>query len=96
VFNAADPLSGSHNSFLDLTYRIGIPGLALFLAAPIALFVRARATVRRALRSEESALLVTTCTCMFAFLAYSSFNQVFDTPHMSIFFWILLGLGAPL
>jgi hypothetical protein len=31
---------------------------------------------------------------MLVFLVFASFNVVFETPYMSIMFWVLLGVGA--
>lgn len=93
MFTTDNPLTGSHNSFLDLCYRIGVPGLAVFLAIPALLFARTRALVQRT-GPEQQVLLVTICAAMAAFLVYASFNVVFATPYMSIYFWVLMGLGA--
>ena len=54
VFNATDPLRGSHNSFLDLTYRVGVPGLGAFLALPISLVSRTRQLVARGIARLHS------------------------------------------
>lgn len=93
VFNAQDPLTGSHNSFLDLTYRIGIVGFAFFAALPIVLISHTRALVRR-LGARSQVMLISICGCLIAFLIFASFNTVLETPYFSIFFWVLLGVGA--
>lgn len=92
-FTTYDPLIGSHNSLLDLCYRIGVPGLFVFLALPVKLLAAARRAIGD---SSVSAcvLLITACTCLVAVLAYACFNVVLETPHMSILFWIFLGVGA--
>lgn len=92
-FNWQDPLSGSHNSLLDLAYRVGLPGLALFLAITVIATMRTRHAIRLK-GATENTLPIATCLCIYAFLAYSTFNVVFETPYMSIFFWILIGLAA--
>jgi O-antigen ligase len=92
-FNWRNPLIGSHNGFLDLTYRVGVPGLVILLALPLAITLR----TREALQKNDAAMValpVTACACMFAWLGYAFFNVVLATPHMSIFFWILLGIAA--
>lgn len=93
LFTSFDPLTGSHNSFLDLCYRVGVPGLLIFLALPILLIVSVRQRVQRTGASAQL-LLVCICACTMALLVYASFNVVLETPYMSIFFWILMGLGA--
>lgn len=92
-FTTYDPLIGSHNSLLDLCYRVGVPGLLAFLSLP----ARILAETRRAIAGSsvaDNVLPITACTCLIAVLAYACFNVVLETPHMSILFWIFLGIGA--
>lgn len=93
LFTWEDPLTGSHNSFLDLTYRVGVVGLVVMLAMPFMLIRETRERVR-ADGSAHHLLLVTTCAMMIAFLIFSLFNVVFETPQMSVLFWVLLAVGA--
>jgi energy-coupling factor transporter transmembrane protein EcfT len=88
-----NPLTGSHNSLLDLSYRIGVQGLVVFLAIPTMLLRRTRALVQ-ATSPQEHLIAITVCACMIAFLVFATFNVVLETPHLSILFWILLGLGT--
>jgi hypothetical protein len=92
-FTSYDPLIGSHNSLLDLAYRIGIPGLLVFLAIPIRLVAQTRRAAEGSSVSTH-VLPITACACMIALLVYACFNVVLETPHMSILFWIVLGVGA--
>lgn len=92
-FTQYDPLIGSHNSLLDLAYRIGVPGLVVFLAIPARLLSQTRRAVA-ATSGDAQVLAITACTCMVAVLAYACFNVVFETAYMSILFWIILGVGA--
>jgi hypothetical protein len=92
-FTRYDPLIGSHNSLLDLTYRIGVPGLVIFLAIPAWLLARTRRAVAASSGSAQ-VLPITACACMIAVLAYACFNVVLETAYMSILFWIVLGIGA--
>jgi len=92
-FNQFDPLSGSHNAYLDLAYRVGLPGLITFLSIPLAVF----ALTHRAVRStgpSAQAVGIAACACLCGLLVYAFFNVVFVTPFMSIFFWVLLGVAA--
>lgn len=92
-FTTNDPLIGSHNSLIDLGYRIGVPGLLVFLSLP----ARILAGARRAVDDSSvvaSVLPITACTCLIAVLVYASFNVVLETPYMSILFWIFLGISA--
>jgi O-antigen ligase len=90
-FTTYDPLIGSHNSLLDLCYRIGVPGLLVFLALPIRILVEARRAITGS-SVAANVLPITACTCLMAVLAYACFNVVLETPHMSILFWIFLGI----
>lgn len=92
-FTRYDPLIGSHNSLLDLAYRIGVPGLLVFLAIPARLLAQTRRAVAASSGSAQ-VLPITACACVLAVLAYACFNVVFETAYMSILFWIVLGVGA--
>jgi len=93
LFTQPDPLTGSHNSFLDLAYRVGVVGLLLLLSMPVHMTRQTRAWIRS--NSLQSAtLLVTVTACTFALLVYASFNMVFESPYMSVQFWILLGIAS--
>lgn len=92
-FTVVDPLTGSHNDYLDLAYRIGVPGLVAFLALPVSLMRQTRQLARRT-GPVPQLLPVTVCAAMLAFLIFASFNVVLESPQVSILFWVLLGLGA--
>jgi O-antigen ligase len=92
-FTWKDPAMGSHNSFLDLAYRIGLPGLLALLALPVVLMTRARRLIQSSDVRQHTTLL-TSCACLLAFLVFAAFNVVFETPYVSIFFWVLMGIGA--
>lgn len=93
LFTWNDPLTGSHNDFLDLAYRIGIAGLLVFLAMPVVLMREVRRLARET-GARTQLLLVTVCAAVIAFLLFSTFNVVFESPQMSIVFWVLLGIGG--
>lgn len=92
LFTWDNPLTGSHNSLLDLAYRVGVLGPLLLTAMPVTLLAMMR---RRssALTTERSALLAG-CACLVALLVFANFNVVFETPYLSTFWWIFLALGA--
>jgi hypothetical protein len=92
-FTARDPLTGCHNDYLELAYRVGVPGLAAFLALPVSMIRQTRRLVQRT-GSAPQILPITVCAAMLAFLVFASFNVVLESPQVSIFFWVLLGLGA--
>jgi O-antigen ligase len=92
-FTTYDPMIGSHNSLLDLAYRIGIPGLLIFLLLPIRMLAETRRAVDGS-SANAMVLPITACACMIALLVYACFNVVFETAYMSILFWVVLGIGA--
>ena len=92
-FTIVDPLTGSHNDYVDLAYRIGLPGLVTFLALPVSLMRQTRQLAQHT-GPVPQLLPVTVCAAMLAFLIFASFNVVLESPQVSILFWVLLGLGA--
>lgn len=92
-FTARYPMSGSHNEYLDLAYRVGVPGLVAFLALPVSLIRQTRQLVQRTGPVPQT-LPITVCAAMLAFLVLASFNTPLVSPQQSILFWVLLGLGA--
>lgn|GEM_PF-6977852 len=93
LFTWKDPLIGSHNSLLDLTYRVGVPGLILFLSMPLTIFLGAR-RIFRVEGLAKQPILVVAIACLLGFLGFAFFNVVLETPYMSVFFWVFLGIGA--
>jgi hypothetical protein len=92
-FTFVDPLTGSHNDYADLAYRIGVPGLVAFLALPVSLIRQTRQLAQHTGPAPQL-LAVTVCAALLAFLIFASFNVVLESPQVSILFWVLLGLGA--
>jgi O-antigen ligase len=92
-FTASDPLTGSHNDYLDLAYRVGVPGLVAFLALPVSLIRQTRQLVQRT-GPLPQILPITVCAAILALLVFASLNVVLESPQLSILFWVLLGLGA--
>jgi O-antigen ligase len=93
MFAIKDPLTGSHNDFLDLAYRIGVPGLVAFMALPVSLILQTRRLARDTGPATQLLPLIV-CAAMLALLVFASFNVVFESPQVSILFWVLIGLGG--
>ncbi len=93
AFNAYDPLSGSHNSFLDLTYRVGVPGLVLLVLALAWAYRQAKLASQLATPGPALSL-VASGACVMACVIYACFNVVLETPYLAVFFWLFLGLVA--
>jgi hypothetical protein len=92
-FTIGNPLTGSHNDYLDLAYRIGVPGLVAFLALPVSMIRETRQLAQRT-GPLPQLLPITVCAAMLAFLVFTSFNVDLESPQVSILFWVLLGLGS--
>lgn len=93
-FTRVDPFVGSHNSWVDLAYRVGLPGvglLALFIGVLLARLHRS-IRVRQSLR-DQMELAALGGAVAFA-IVFASFNMVFESPYTSTFFWTLLGTAA--
>jgi O-antigen ligase len=88
LFNVTPP----HNSFLNLLYRTGLPGL---LALGALMFVAVRRLVPVALRAhdEDRAIAVFLLAALAAITAIACFAVVLEGPYMGMFFWAVLGLA---
>lgn len=97
-FRVGDPRStfdvtGPHNAFIQVLYRMGIPALLalLFLLAVAA--VRVRAALREEGISVSDRVALTTLSAMLVAGASSaSFNDAFTNPYLGLFFWVPLGM----
>lgn len=93
TFTIGNPLTGSHNDYLDLAYRIGVPGLVAFLAMPVLLVQQTRHLAQRT-GPVAQLLPITVCAAMVSFLVLATFNVCIESPQVSILFWVLLALGS--
>jgi O-antigen ligase len=92
-------ISGPHNSYVNVAYRTGLPGIVALLGV-IAVAVRAAWRGVRQARSEADALTARLAIATFAFAAVTCFFAVgLEGPFIGLFFWVPLGLlllcGAP-
>jgi O-antigen ligase len=87
LFNVTPP----HNSFLNLLYRTGLPGL---LALAVLMFVAVRRLLPVTLRAhdEDRAIAVFLLAALAAITAIACFAVVLEGPYMGMFFWAVLGL----
>lgn len=81
-----------HNSFLNLLYRTGLPGL---LALAALMFVAVRRLLPVALRAhdQDRAVAVFLLAALAAITAIACFAVVLEGPYMGMFFWATLGLA---
>jgi O-antigen ligase len=91
----ATQISGSHNSYVHVAYRTGLPGIGLLIgiiAFAVGLAVKA---LRRArlLAADEDALLLRISLATFSFVAVSAFfSEVLENPYIGAFFWLTLAM----
>lgn len=96
-FRDGDPTSpgdvtGPHNSFVHILYRMGIPALlaVLFLLAVAA--SRVRGAFREGLARDDRVALTTLVAMLAAGIMASSFNEGLTGPYLGLFFWVPLGM----
>lgn len=92
--NPEDPfdVSGPHNSFVNLLYRTGLPGL-LALVAIMLLAVTRLVPFTRRLSGDDKAVAIWLLAALAATTVVASFTVALEGPFMGIFFWAILGLA---
>lgn len=82
-----------HNTFLETTLEIGIPGgafLVILVGALVFVFVKG---YRRAPDSSNAWLMMTMAMIVFAFFTRNMLDHIYvDAP--AVLFWLLMGLGV--
>jgi O-antigen ligase len=87
----------AHNTYLTLAMRMGLPAFALWAVA--SLWVAGgyfRATLAR--RADEAAVRTAAflSVALASLLAYAFFQLFFESPYLSPFYWVTLGVMAEL
>jgi O-antigen ligase len=86
-------VTGPHNGFVDVVYRMGVPALAAVLGLIAVALWRLRTSLAGRGRGDPDRLRQVTLLGMFAAaVATVSFNDALRVPYLAIFFWALLGL----
>jgi hypothetical protein len=86
-------VSGPHNGFVELAYRMGLVGLAGMVVLLAAAALRSSRLLRPgALTSARRSWLVFTCAAFLSVTATVALNQALQGPFIGIFFWTLLAL----
>jgi O-antigen ligase len=93
----ADQISGPHNSYVDVAYRMGIPGIAALIGLMVLALMRARRAMVRARAggdaTAEDLVTVRIAVATFLFVAITAFFSVaLEGPFIGIFFWVTLAL----
>jgi hypothetical protein len=89
----ADPhdVTPPHNSFVNVLYRMGFPGL-IALACLILIALRRLVPVALQARGENRALAIWLLAALTITSCVASFSVALEGPFMGIFFWTALGL----
>jgi O-Antigen ligase len=93
--DAANPfdVTGPHNDFIQILYRIGAPALLALLALIAVTLLRLRAPLAGGrVGDPERARRVALLGMFASALVAASFNDALHGPFLGIFFWTLLGL----
>jgi O-antigen ligase len=86
-------VTGPHNGFVDIVYRMGVPALAAVVGLMAVALWRLRTSLDGRQRGDPDRLRQVTLLGMFAAaVAIVSFNDALRVPYLAIFFWALLGL----
>jgi O-antigen ligase len=86
-------VTGPHNGFVDIVYRMGVPALAAVVGLMAVALWRLRTSLDGRQRGDPDRLRQVTLLGMFAAaVATVSFNDALRVPYLAIFFWALLGL----
>jgi O-antigen ligase len=81
----ADQISGPHNGFVDVLYRMGLPGLLLLLGL-------LWTAVRSGLRALPDPVARTALALLLFATVTAFFSVALEGPYMGIPFWALVGM----
>ena len=97
---ATSPVSNcgnAHNTYLTLAMRMGVPALLLFLAINVVIVSRLIARLRRGETDADRLVLASFASVAYpSCLAFASLSLFFESPYLSVVFWVLLGCMASL
>ena len=82
-----------HNSHLNIAYKTGIIGFAIFLLIMVGFFRRTMSFLRHIRQNDKIELyVVALLTCVVYILTIALFLVVLEGPYMGSFLWICMGL----
>jgi hypothetical protein len=96
----ASPLSNcgnAHNTYLTLAMRMGVPAFLLFLAINVVILVPFIARQRQpALHPRDATLGSFAGVAYVSCLAFAWLSLFFESPYLSVIYWVVLGSMASL
>lgn len=89
-----DPVA-PHNSLITLAFESGIPGVVAFGFVVVTFYALCAATIRCG-TSQQQVITSFALSTQFAIMVMLLFNVVLEGPYMAMFFWLAVGLVAPM
>jgi len=89
-------ISNPHNSYLWLTIKMGVIGLAAFLWIILLFFREGIKLFKRTNDRLAKAYILGILSAYLCFLVFTFFGCIFSTIYLRIFVWIIPGLGMAL
>lgn len=90
-----EAFTGPHNSFINVAFRTGVPGIAVLVGLILAALSSARRGLK-AVRAEgltDDIASIRLALATFTLITVTAFFSVaLESPHMGIFFWVSMGL----
>jgi len=97
IVNGGPSLSeNAHNTYLQLTADLGIPGLILYLGVFVTFFGTALRALRGTRPGFRQAMLIGAVGAIVAQMASAVGNPSWEYAECSVFLWLTLGLGMAL
>ena len=86
-------VTGPHNSFVNMLFRMGLLGLLPLLALLVIAGLRSwRVLVRETLAALDRAFALTSVAMVVAVAVAACFSVALEGPYIGLFFWLALGL----
>jgi O-antigen ligase len=86
----------AHNTYGQIAAELGIPGLALYLGVLLAFLATAARAVPRVRKGMRRLVLIGTIGAIVAQMVAAVGSPAWEFPEVSLFFWLILGLGMAL
>ncbi len=90
--SGSQDVTGPHNSFVNLLFRMGLAGALPLLALVVLAAVRLRRWLRVPRADEDKALVLALAAVFVFVVATATFSVALEGPYMGIFFWATLAL----
>lgn len=95
-FGVESRITFPHNGYVTIFYKMGIVGIVSFLVINLHFFLKGLKFLKRRTDPFKKHLMLTILACFIFWNIMSCFFVVLECPHMGIFLWIIIGLGASL